>query len=79
MNWNGVSYIGKTARMARNARPPVHSPLPFQACCAMPSVTKPSSIAPASMRAMFSVGPSVGRANTGSSSARVSSFASPSP
>src|SRR6516164_296081 len=34
MNWNGVSYIGKTARIARNCLPPVHSPDPFQACCA---------------------------------------------
>ena len=79
MNWNGVSYIGNSARALRNCFPPVHSPLPLQPCCAMPSVTNASWISPDSMSLRFSTGPSVSRAATAKPSLRVSSRASPSP
>src|SRR5262249_52528220 len=70
---------GKTARIARYCLPPVHSPDPFQACCATPSETKATWISPASSSLMFSVGPSVARAKPEPSSLRVNRFARPSP
>jgi hypothetical protein len=46
-------------------------PVPFQACSAIPMVTKPSLASPASSSSMFCAGPSVGRMVTGRSRARV--------
>ena len=79
MKWNGVSYIGNIARMARYCLPPVQSPVPFHPCWATPMVTKPTWASPASISLMFSAGPSVGRMDTRIPSARVRILANPSP
>ena len=47
--WNGVSYIGNSARISRYCLPFVQSPEPFHACKATPIVTNPSCASPASI------------------------------
>ena len=59
MKWNGVSYIGKVARMFWYFLPLVQSPVPFQACSATPMVVMPRSILRSSVRMMFWFGPCV--------------------
>ena len=62
MKWKGVSYIGNSARTAREYRlPPVQSPAPLQASSAAPMVTNSICASPASISRMFSLGPAVSR------------------
>ena len=73
-NWNGVSYMGKIARIDRAGFLPAHVSDPFHACSAIPVVTKPILASPASSSSMFCAGPSVANLTTGRPRARVRIF-----
>ena len=55
--WNGVSYIGKTARMLRICPFDLAQSVPFQACSAGPIVVMPSSAFLPLISIRFDTGP----------------------
>lgn len=74
MVWNGVSYIGASARMPRSCRP-ANGGLPFQASNAGPMLRQANGTWPAFSSSTFSFEPLVSRTSMSSGDVRASTAA----